>query len=474
MAEETITPRGYQENPDLLPVPRSKQGYNIYTFSFMMFSMNTGIGTFFLGPIGAGLGLNVTQALWGAFWGNIFACIAMWANGMVGIKYGISSPVQYRESFGFIGSHVAVIMRAFPGLIWFGVQAFSGSMAILMIIFFAFGVPADQVTPMAMKYLIIALIPYLGSFVLVMRFGLTGIGKMADYAGPIMLIYFIWLVFFLWGKPEFAQNIPNLYVSKVGYMSLPFLTYLAVQTNWWATMAVNFSDLTRGISPKNSKALPLGLLIGIIFGQLLGTWLGFANATLTGVVLPQEIVVKYAPGAIAVLVGLVFCFLAPWSTDLTANSIPLINFLVATLKMSWKRAALVAAIIVFFVAPWWAGMEKGTAFVNYVSGWAASYGILVGPYAGIMIANYYIIRRRNYNLQKLYTRGPGGCWYSNGWSKAGFASLIITWILCYIIAWPTGQMQYVSGVPFPGGVIWYPSIVISIILYWIFAKVFKE
>ena len=164
---------------------------------------------FFLGPIGASLGLNLTQALWGAFFGNLASVIIMWLNGMPGIKNGINYPVQSRESFGFKGIHIPVIMRAAAGTIWFGVEAYAGSLAIMMIIFAAVGMATDQITPMAIKYLVIALVIYLGSFVLVMRFGLTGIGKMADYAGPIMLIYYIWLVWFLYQKPEFAANIPK-------------------------------------------------------------------------------------------------------------------------------------------------------------------------------------------------------------------------------------------------------------------------
>jgi len=471
--EMRITPQGYKENPDLLPVLPQDQKYVTYTYTFMMFSMNTAIPMFFLGPIGVSLGLNLTQALWGAFIGNLASVIIMWLNGMPGIKYGINYPVQSREPFGFKGIHIPVIMRAAAGTIWFGVEAFAGSLAIMMIIFAAVGVATDQITPMAIKYLVIALVIYLGSFVLVMRFGLAGIGKMADYAGPIMLIYYVWLVWFLYQKPEFAANIPKMYVSKVGYMSLPFLIYLAVQTNWWATMAVNISDLSRGINPKNSKAFPTGMLLGIVACQIVATWLGFAAVTLTGTILPQEIIVKYAPGGVAIFAGLLFCFLAPWSTDLTANSIPLMNFLMATTKLRWKTAALVAAIIAFFAAPWWA-VDNGPQYVGYITAWASNYGILVGPIAGIMIANYYIHRKRTYDLQKLYTYGEKGCWYSAGWSKAGYTSLILTWVICYIIAVPTKQMQYVGGFPFPGGVIWYPSIPVSIILYWIFAKVYKE
>ncbi|MEW6265220.1 MAG: cytosine permease [Thermodesulfobacteriota bacterium] len=472
LPERTITPKGYQENPDLLPTPTSQQTYNSWTFTLMMFSMNTCIPMFFLGPIGSSLGLNLWQALVGAFIGNLAAVLVMWMNGQAGVKYGITFPVQLRESFGFKGIHVPIVLRGLAGTVWFGVEAYAGSLALMMIFFSAF-VPTDQVTPLSIKYLLIALVLYLGSFIVVMRYGLKGIGSMANWAGPLMLLYFIWLVYFLASSPQFAPNIPKMYVSKAGYFSLNFLTYLAVQTNWWATVALNVSDLSRGINPEKPQAFPIGLFIGIVVCQVIGTALGFAAVALTGTILPQDIILKYAPGGVAVVIGLLFAFLAPWSTDITANSPPLINILMATFKLRWKLSVVLAGIIAFFAAPWWA-VGSGPAYVDYIISWASNYGILLGPIAGIMIGNYWTIRQKSYDLQKLYTFGPEGCWYAGGYSKAAFLSLVLTWVACYLIAAPTGQMSYVSGVPFPGGVTWYPAVVLSFIFYVIFARVYKE
>jgi NCS1 family nucleobase:cation symporter-1 len=472
-SERTVTPRGYEENPDLLPAPASQQTYTPLTFTLMMFSMNTCIPMFFLGPIGSGLGLNLWQALVGAFIGNLAAVIVMWFNGQPGVKYGISFPVQLRESFGFKGVHIPIILRGLAGTVWFGVEAYAGSLALMMIVFAGVGMATDQVTPTAIRYLVIALILYLGSFIVVMRMGLKGIGNMANWAGPLMLLYFIWLVYFLATSPQFAPNVPKMYESKTGYFSLKFLIYLAVQTNWWATVALNISDLSRGINPKRPQAFGIGLFWGIVFCQVIGTGLGFAAVALTGSILPQDIILKHAPGAVAVIVGLLFAFLAPWSTDITANSPPLINILMATLRMRWKTAVVVSAVIAFFAAPWWA-VDSGQKYVDYITNWAVNYGILLGPIAGIMIGNYWFLRGKEYSLQKLYTHGPEGCWYAGGWSKAAYTSLVLTWAACYIIAVPTGQMAYVSGFPFPGGVTWYPAVVLSLIFYVVCARAYKE
>ena len=443
----------------------------------MMFSMNTCIPMFFLGPIGQGLGLNFWQALWGSLIGNLAAVIVMWLNGVVGVRHGLTYPVQLRSTFGFRGTHIPVIMRGLSGLMWFGIEAWAGSLAITMIIVSLTGVPKDQVTAIAIKYLIIALVVYLGSFVLVMLFGLQGIGQMANWAGPVMLIYFIWLVIFLLTRGEFKPNIPTLWVSKAGWFSIPFLLYLAVQTNWWATVALNISDISRGINPEKKGAFGAGLFVGIVLCQMLGTALGYTAVALTGTILPQDIIVKFAPGIIPAIIGLLFAFLAPWSTDMTANSIPLFNILMSSFKLRWKPAVIVGTIIAFFAVPWWY-VSAGQQYIDYIQGWAGNYGILLGPIAGIMIANYWLVQKQKVDMGALYTKGSGAYWYRNGWSISAYAALILTWVVCYVIAALLGQMAYIgvgsAKIPFPGGVIWYFSVVVAILLEWLLASVLKK
>lgn len=471
--EFAIVPKGYVENPDLMPLPPSKRIYGVRTFSLMMFSLSANIPLFFLGPMAKALGLDIIQAGVGAFLGNVFAIILAWLIGEPGVKYGITYPIQLRESFGFKGARVPLVLRGISGTVWFGIEIYAGSLALMIILLMALGVPQDDLVITSIRWIPIACALYVLSFILVMRHGLEGIGKVADYAGPVLLLYFIWLTLFLATRKEFSPEIPRVFERSAGYFSASFGVYLAAQTNWWATIALNISDLSRGIKVDEPNALPIGLLFGIVGGMTLGSVLGHAAVTLTGVVLPQEIIIKFAPGLIPVLIGLFFSFLAPWTTDLTANSPPLIDLIMVEAKCSWKKATIFAGIIAFFIAPWWA-VESGPDFVDYITAWASNYGILLGPLAGIMIANYWVTRRRHYDLQRLYTYGPEGCWYSNGWSKAAFMSLILTWILCYIIAYPTDQIAHLAGVPFPGGVITYPAVFISFILYVWFAKAFGE
>ena len=111
--------------------------------------------------------------------------------------------------------------------------------------------------------------------------------------------------------------------------------------------------------------------------------------------------------------------------------------------------------------------------INYMTAWASNYGILLGPIAGIMIAKHWIVRKQTVDLQALYTKPAKGLW-----SLSGFLALLGTWVLCCITATLINQMACINirslKVPFPGGVIWYFSVVYAILLEWLFATVIKE
>ncbi len=179
---------------------------------------------------------------------------------------------------------------------WFGIEAWAGSLAITMIVVSLTGVPKDQVTGVAIKYLIIALLVYLGPSSWSCSSASRASARWRTGPGRSCSIYFVWLVIWLLTRSQFKGNIPNLWVSKAGYFSLPFFAYLAVQTNWWATVALNISDISRGINPQKKGAFGTGLFVGIVLCQILGTVLGFTAVALTGTILPQDIIVKFSPG----------------------------------------------------------------------------------------------------------------------------------------------------------------------------------
>ncbi len=475
MAESTtIQPKGYKENPVLLPIPPEKRMHGTMTFTWMMFGMNTCIPMFFLGPIAMSLGISPGQAAVGAFLGNLAATFVLILNGYVGVKYGIPYPVQLRPSWGFKGAEIAVVLRGIVGAGWYGVEAYNGSLAIMMILLYAIGYGGrnpDLISAASFKYLVIIVAPYVAAATYVMWKGLKAIGKFVDYAGPLMVLYFLWLLYYLYVHKGANLNIP----AGVPYFSSAFATYLAVQTNWWATVALNVSDLSRGLyaDKRGVTAVVLGPLIGVVIGQVVGTLLGYYLVAIVGKVTPQEIILYAAPGAVAMILGEIFAFAAPFSTDVTANVPALLNILTSTFKIPIKWAAIGSGIIGFFVAPWWA-VSSGPGIVNYVTAFSANYGIILGPIAGIMLADFYVIRHRHYDLQKLYTYGPEGYWYKGGFSLAAIINYIVTVGISYAFSAAIHQISWTGPIPWPTNLSWYLSVIIAFFLQIGLVKAFHE
>ncbi|MEB3852189.1 MAG: cytosine permease [Desulfurococcales archaeon] len=421
-------------------------------FALVMFSMASCLPLFFLGPIAYHSGLTLGQALAAALAGNTIVAAAMALNGHAGVARRIGFPEQAREVFGTAGAKLAVALRGLVGALWYGVEAYNGALALLMIALIALHYQGDTLEAAA-RLLPLSLALYLASMLLVLRGGVERIGRAATLAGPLMLAYFAWLAWWLHSRG--AQ--PGAAPEGVPWTSLAFLGYLAIQTNWWATVAVNMSDLSR--AARSWGAVWAGVLLGMVGGQLLGTYLGYQLALMTGESLPQEIVADYAPGLAAVLLGLAFAFLAPWTTDLTAN-VPALMDILTEAGLTWRRAALAAALLGFLLAPWWA-LDRAQDIVGYVTSFAASYGVILGPLLGPMLASYWLLGRGR--------TAPAANPHPRRVYPAAVAAFLVGVAASYLASVAMGAYSDVSlaghTVRFPGGLTWYVGVAASLLAY---------
>ncbi|MCE4600171.1 MAG: cytosine permease [Desulfurococcales archaeon] len=415
---------------------RSDKGLGTIEFTLLMFSMTTCLPLFFLGPLAYQQGLGLGQALVATLAGNGVIAVAMILNGLPGLRERIDYTVHARRVFGGLYK-IPVFLRGLVGGLWYGVEAFNGALAMALIILYIAGV-REGIIDKAMIILPLLLLVYVASATLVYRMGVTAVGKAASVAGPILLLYFAYLAL-----NSTRLNLASVSVPRgVPWLSAAFLTYLAIQTNWWATVAINISDLTR--SARNAYSIAVGVMVGMLGGQLLGTLLGYLLAVQSGTALPHEIILKGAPTAGVVVIGLLFAFLAPWTTDLAAN-IPALDDLVKGLVGRRRvSSAVIAGLLGFVLAPWYA-MDKAQDIVGYVAGFAASYGVLLGPILGSMLA--YLVDRRVSGVP-------------------AFASMILGIAASYLYGAVLGSTVYYSlggvSIPFPPGESIYVGLVTSL------------
>jgi NCS1 family nucleobase:cation symporter-1 len=465
---EDVKPVGYVENESLLPIPSNKRLYGTGTFTWMMFSMNVCIPLFFLGSIGLQLGLSITEVALGALLGNLATTVILFLNGLPGVKYGIPYPVQLRPSWGFKGSKIPVVLRGIVGAGWYGIEAYSGSLAILMVALYILGYAGRDPVAIAsasFRYVVFVVASYVSFATIATAKGLGMIARVVNVTGPLLLVYFIWLTLQL-----STRQITPVGNSGAGLFSRSFALYLAIQTNFWATMSLNISDLSRGLyaDKRGVRALIIGPVAGIVLTAVVASILGYYLTMYTGYSTPQEIILYTAPGVVAVVLGQVFASIAPFSTDITANIPALVNILTTCFKMKWRNAVVVAGFIGFLLAPWWA-VEKGPDIINYVSAFTSNYGLVLGPIAGIMIADYYLVRK-NYDLRKLYANGPEGYWYEGGYNKAAILTYVLSIIIIYAVSYVIGDITIVGVIPFPTSLSWYVGVVVATLLYFVMTK----
>lgn len=433
-----------------LGAPRGPEGrLGPLGFSLVMFSMASCLPLFFLGPIAYRSGLTLGQALAAALIGNLVVAAAMALNGHAGVAEGIGFQEQARRVYGVTAGRAAVALRGLVGALWFGVEAYNGALALVMIALMAVGHSGEGLVAEASHLVPAALALYLALMLVVMRGGMEAVGRAATLAGPLMMLYFAWLALWLHGR-----GAPAAAPRGVPWASAAFLAYLAIQTNWWATVAVNMSDLSR--VARSWGAVWAGVLAGMVGGQALGTYLGYVLAAETGKALPQEIIAAYAPGALAVSLGLIFSFLAPWTTDITAN-VPALADLVAELSGApWGRAAAVAVALGFVLAPWWA-LGSAQDIVGYVAGFAASYGVILGPLLGPMIASHWLAGKR------LDPQGGG----RTSWpAVTGFlAGVALSYAASPLLGGLARARIGPLAIPFPAGPAWYVGTAASLAVY---------
>lgn len=460
----------------LRPLEPSSRLYGTATFTWMMFSMNVCIPLFVLGTVGLQLGLSPAEVVLGAILGNLATTVVLVLNGIPGVKLGIPYPVQLRASWGYRGASIPVVLRGIVGAGWYGIEAYSASLAVLMLLLYALGYGGGDPAAMAsaaFRYVVVVLVPYVVVATLAVMRGLRAIARVVDLSGPLLLAYFVWLTVYLSGQS------PTAAAGGAGVLSRNFALYLAIQTNFWATVGLNAADLARGLyaDRRGLRALVVGPLVGIVLTSAVASLLGYYLTLYTGLAspTPQEIVLYRAPGEVAVALGLVFAALAPFTTDITANIPALMNIFTSVLGVSWRAAAVAAGVVGFLVAPWWA-VERGPDLINYVAAFTANYGLILGPIAGVMIADYYIVKR-GYDLRKLYTNGPEGYWYRGGYNPAAVATFVLSVAVIYGVSYAIGDVNVVTvggvGVPFPTTLSWYIGVAVAAAIYTALAKLLR-
>jgi nucleobase:cation symporter-1, NCS1 family len=421
-------------NDDLAPVPIERRTWTTYNYAALWISMAHCIPTYMLSSGLIGAGMNWWQALITILLGNTIVLIPILLNSHPGTKYGIPFPVFARASYGTFGSNLPAIMRAIVACGWFGIQAWIGGQALHT--FFSAIVPAWPTllgskvgghTPTEW----ISFLLFWSINILIIYRGMDLLRKVENWAAPFVLI----MTAFLLGWAVWrAHGLGYLLTEKGKFTTWAqfrtvFVPSLTAMIGFWATLSLNMPDFTRfGRSQREQAvgqtvALPTTMTVFAAMGVIItsAAVIIYPTMSMNDLWDPLKLVAQFkAPWVIAISMFTVV--VATLAVNIAANVVsPANDFANAFPRwISFRTGGLITGILGIVMQPWRLLADPS----GYIFAWLLGYSGGLGSIAGVLIVDYWIVRKKQLALGDLY-RTQGIYTYNRGWNwRAVTATLL--------------------------------------------------
>jgi NCS1 family nucleobase:cation symporter-1 len=420
-------------NADLAPVPVERRKWRVGSFAALWISMSACIPTYMLASSLIGGGMNWWQAILTIFLGNLIVLIPMVLNAHAGTEYGIPFPVYCRAAFGTRGANIPALLRALVACGWFGIQTWIGGNAIYKIL--SVFIPALAGAPLGFLGITPAqffcFLFFWGINLLVVYKGIDCIRWLLNIKAPLLIALGLLLVAWAYRNaggfgPILSQ--PSAFAAgqaKNGQFFAFFFPALTGMIGFWATLSLNIPDFSRYAVSQRDQVL--GQTLGLPLTMALYSFIGVAVTSATTIIYgqtiwdPVEVLTRFKNPVVLVIAMLALC-IATLATNIAANVVsPANDFAhLAPRQISFRMGGLITGLIGVLMMPW-----KLVADPNgYIFKWLIAYSALLGPIGGILIADYYVYRRRKLDLMGLY-EPEGEYRFSKGFSIVSVLALAL-------------------------------------------------
>jgi len=363
------------------------------------------------------------QAMLTILLGNVIVLIPMILNAHAGTKYGVSFPVLCRASFGVRGANVPAILRALVACGWFGIQTWIGGLALntlLTAAWPAWGGLAGNVW--------IAFALFWAVQVAIIVRGLEGIKKLEGWSAPLLLaggaLLLGWAVNRGGGLGRILDESARLQTAHVPFWQL-FPGALTANVGYWATLSLNIPDFTRYARSQRSQAI--GQALGLPATMTAFAFIGVAVTSATVVIFGEAIwdpvvLIARIGNAPVIVFGALIILLAQLTTNMAANVVSPANDFssLAPRRISYVTGGLITAVIGILMMPWKLYADAAA----YIFTWLLGYSSLMGAIGGILIADYWLLRRQELALADLF-KIDGRYAYTNGINRRAMWALAL-------------------------------------------------
>ena len=395
--------RSWLWNKDLAAVPQEKRTWGTYNYTALWVAMSVNIPTYMLASGMIAGGMNWKQAIFTVFLGNLLVLIPMLLNAHAGARYGIPFPVFARASFGVLGANVPAILRALVACGWFGIQTWIGGQAINAMMIALVPAWADYQLGVWLCFGLFWLL----NVAVILR-GIHTIRFLQGISAPFLLLIGLALLGWAWtqaGGFGPMLSAPSKF-QTFGEFFRFFIPSLTAVVGFWATVALNIPDFTRYARSQRAQVMgqALGLPATMTFYSFIGVAVTSATVIIFGEALWDPVVVLSKLGhPLAVLVAMAALLIATLNVNVAANIVSPANDFsnLYPRRISFKMGGLITCVLGLVMQPWKLLESHGT----YIFGWLVGYSSLLGPIAGVMIADYFVIRKKIIAVEDLYRRG---------------------------------------------------------------------
>jgi NCS1 family nucleobase:cation symporter-1 len=473
MAEVTAAdqrvPAGYSErlyNEDLAPVEdRNWTTYSLFC-TWMADVHSIGGYTFAAGLFF--LGLTAWQVFLALITGIMLVYFLINLTSVAGQRHGIPYPVLSRISFGVFGANIPALIRAVIAIFWYGIQTWLASVAVVVLALKIW----PGLEPLAQNSILglstLGWICFLALWLaqlLVLRNGMESIRTLVDWSGPAIYVAMFALAIWIW--VEAGSEMDFTFSSRelsTGAAVLTFLTAVALVVSYFSTLMLNFTDFARFapsermVKRGNFWGLPVNFVLFsvVVVITTAGSLAVYGRAIADPVELVAEI-----PSIVVLALGALTFAIATIGINIVANFVsPCYDLANAFPKhIDFKRGGLITAVLAVVVTPW--NVYNSPVAINYFLG---GLGALLGPLFGIIVVDYYLVKRGRIDVDDLYREGPSSSyWYQGGLNQKALWAFLPAAAIALIVA-----LVPVFGVIAPFS--WFVGAGISSVLYWVIAR----
>lgn len=415
-------------NDDLAPIEQEKRTWGTWNYAALWISMSLCIPTYTMASSMINNGMNWWQAVLTIFLGNAIVLVPMLLNGHAGAKYGIPFPVFARASFGTKGANIPAMLRAIVACGWFGIQTWIGGESLYHLI--RAWVPSlEEIDTASLFPQLIPMLCFMLFWLLNMYIiykGVDSIKKLLVFKAiflPIAAVaLFCWAIIAAKGLGPILSEPSKFTDSKLFFKF--FFPALTAVVGFWATLSLNIPDFTR--YAKSQRAHYKGQAIGLPPSMTLFAFVGVVVTSASAIIYgsPEWDPVKLAShftSKLMVSFAMIGIIISTLATNIAANMVSPANDFsnLSPQKINFRLGGYITGIIGVLIFPWKLYSDSH----GYIFTWLIAYSSLLGPIGGIMIADYYFIRRKKLSLDELYSHS-GKYFYKNGFNAKAIIALL--------------------------------------------------